>query len=78
VQDLSAMHVLEGFQELIDDELLVDLFQNVGSDHSMKVCFYSASRVKKRPGTPQVFGFLDFGYPCVQRPGRCPYRCLLS
>ena len=37
VQHPSAMHVLESLEELVHDILLVDLFQNVGTDNSVEV-----------------------------------------
>lgn len=34
------MHVLEAFEHLVNDVLLVDVLQDVGSDHSMQVCIH--------------------------------------
>ena len=38
VDKLARMHILECFDELVDDELLMDFFQNARPDHHMQVC----------------------------------------
>lgn len=40
MQQVGRVHVLETLQALVDDVLLVDVLQNVGSDHSMQVCVH--------------------------------------
>jgi hypothetical protein len=34
------MHVLQTFEDLVDDVLLMDIFENVGSDNSVQVSLH--------------------------------------
>ena len=40
VQEVSRVHVLQAFQVLVDDVLLVDVFEDIGSDNSMQVSIH--------------------------------------
>ena len=40
VEETGGVHVLQTFKHLVDDILLVDVFQDVGSDNCMKVCVH--------------------------------------
>ena len=40
MQEVSRVHVLQAFQVLVDDVLLVDVFEDVGSDNSMQVSIH--------------------------------------
>ena len=40
MENISRVEILETFQDLVDDVLFVDLFENVSSDDSVKVDFH--------------------------------------
>lgn len=40
MQQISRVHELETLQVLVDNVLLVDVFEDVGADHSMQVCVH--------------------------------------
>ncbi len=40
VEQVSRVHVLQTFEHLVDNVLLVDVLQYVGADHSMKICVH--------------------------------------
>ena len=37
MQKIRRVHVLQAFQDLVDDVLLVDIFEDVGTDDSVKI-----------------------------------------
>lgn len=44
VEHVACVHVLEGFQQLVEDVLLVDLLQDVGPDHGVQIGFFVGGR----------------------------------
>ena len=40
VQELSRVHILQCFKELVHNVLLVDFLQDVGSDDRVQVCLH--------------------------------------
>lgn len=38
MDELSGVHELEGLEELVDDELLVDFFEDACADDDVEIC----------------------------------------
>jgi len=48
MDDLARVHILDGLQELINDETLVDVLKNIGADDSVKVSLCEGRKKEQR------------------------------